>query len=949
MKKILIVLMLFLLPLLKVETYASNDLTTLRVHYYRYNDTYSGFNMWVWENLPVGRGGKQWDFNAANKGDSGVYYDIDLLTEYPGASRLGIIIKQGGWDGYREIGGDRFIDLADVEIVENGRGHVYFVEQDINIGTSQTDLDNNIPDYRDRILQANFVPSGPMYQIQVSATGMVSNYAIYENASQTAFLTGTANSSSFNISGNFAIDKAYVVEVTFANNEKANKSVSLEKVYDTPAFESLYTYDGDLGVSFVGDETILRVWAPLASELSLNLYNQGHPEYNDQGQRSSEVSPFETHAMSRIENGAWEKRLTGDYDFKYYTFSVNNGGITVETTDPYAYSAGANAVRSMIVNFDAINPEGWEYNSRPKNVTNNTDYIIYELHVRDLTTHSSWTGTESYRGKFLGVAEKGTTYTDRNGVTVTTGLDHIKELGVNAVHFLPLADFGYVDEVEFATNPLYDNLFNWGYMTMHFNVLEGTFSSNPFDGRSRVTEFKQVVQSLHDYDIHVIMDVVYNHTGSSEMSNFHQLVPGYYHRFTPTGGFSNGSGTGNETASERSMMRKFIVDSTEFLVTEYNLSGLRFDLMALHDVETMNALADNLYEIDPTILIYGEPWMGGTSPLPLSEQAGKNNIVNLNDVAAFNDVSRDALKGSVFSASDGAWIQGKGLAANFEGLKYGIVGGINHIDVDFVGGWHLDPEKIVNYASAHDNNTLFDKLVLTGFSVTRDIEILKQMQIQANAIVLTSQGVPFIHAGAEFMRSKPLPTGGYDHNSYESPDSVNQLRWDRKAQFNDVFEYYKSLIYIRKAYEHFRMTDPQLINSRLQFLDTNQTYSAIAYRIVGMDDSEPEVIVIHSGFNPNGGLTQVTLPQNKQYHVLTFTGDSDPINGLDVISGEAFVPARTTMILTTEILEIPSVDVLPGTSDNNLLLWIGLSVGLVSVVSIGAVVLLKRKQPSLDA
>ena len=949
MKKIIILLTIFLLPLFTVDSYAADDLTTLRVHYYRYNDTYTGFNMWVWENLPMARGGKQWDFNASNKGEFGVYYDIDLATEYPGATRLGIIIKQGGWDGYREIGGDRFIDLSDVEIVENGRGHVYFVEQDINIGASQSDLDNNVPDYRDRILQANFVTSGPMYQIQVSATGNVSNYAVYENGSQAPFVSGTATSNSFNISGNFAIDKSYVVEVTFTDDEKATKSVSLEKIYDTPAFESLYTYDGDLGVSFNGDETIIRVWAPLASELTLNLFNQGHPDYNDEGQPSRETTPYETHTMTRIENGAWEIKLTGDYDFKYYTFSVNNGGITVETTDPYAYSAGANAVRSMIVNFDAINPEGWEYNSRPKNVTNNTDYIIYELHVRDLTSHSSWTGTESYRGKFLGIAEKGTTYTDRNGVTVSTGLDHIKELGVNAVHFLPLADFGYVDEVEFATNPLYDNLFNWGYMTMHFNVLEGTFSSNPFDGRARVTEFKQVVQSLHDYGIHAIMDVVYNHTGSSEMSNFHQLVPGYYHRFTESGGFSNGSGTGNETASERSMMRKFIVDSTEFLVTEYNLSGLRFDLMALHDVETMNALAENLYEIDPTILIYGEPWMGGTSPLPVSEQAGKNNIANLSDVAAFNDVTRDALKGSVFSASDGAWIQGEGLAANFEGLKYGIVGGVDHIDVDYVGGWHLDPEQIVNYASAHDNNTLFDKLVLTGFSVTRDIEILKQMQIQANAIVLTSQGVPFIHAGAEFMRSKPLEEGGYDHNSYESPDSVNQLRWDRKAQYHDVFEYYKDLIYIRQAYDHFRMTDPQLINSRLSFLDTNQTYSAIAYRIVGMDDNEPEVIVIHSGYNPSGGLTQVTLPQNKDYHVLTFTGDSDPINGLDVISGTAFVPARTTMILTTEILEAPQFDNLPGTSDNSLLLWIGLGIGLVSIVSIGAVVLLKRKQPSIDA
>ncbi|MGB0345236.1 MAG: pullulanase-associated domain-containing protein, partial [Acholeplasmataceae bacterium] len=647
MKKIFILLTLLMIPLLSVDTYANDDLTTLRVYYYRYDDTYTGFNMWVWENLPVARGGKQWDFTATNKDEYGVYYDIDLVTEYPGATRIGVIIKQGGWNGYREIGGDRFIDLADVEIVENGRGHAYFVEQDINIGTSQTDLDNNIPDYRDRILQANFVPSGPMYQVQVSATGTVTNYVVYENGSNNPLLTGTANSKTFNISGDFAIDKTYTVEVTFSNNQTANKTVSLEKIYDTTAFEALYTYEGDLGVSFDGDDTIIHVWAPLASDLTLNIYNQGHPEYNDQGEPSLELDPAETHTMTRIENGAWEVRLTGDYDFKYYTFSVNNGGIVVETTDPYAYSAGANALRSMVVNFDALNPEGWEYNSRPQNVTNNTDYIIYELHVRDLTTHSSWTGTESYRGKFLGVAEKGTTYTDRNGVTVSTGLDHIRDLGVNAVHLLPIADFGYVDEVEFATNPLYDNLFNWGYMPMHFNVFEGTYSSNPFDGRARVREFKQLVQSLHDYDIHVIMDVVYNHTGSSEMSNFHQLVPGYYHRLTETGGFSNGSGTGNETASERSMMRKFIVDSTEFLVTEYNLSGLRFDLMALHDVETMNALAENLYDIDPTILIYGEPWMGGTSPLPLSDQAGKNNIVNLNDIAAFNDVTRDALKGSV--------------------------------------------------------------------------------------------------------------------------------------------------------------------------------------------------------------------------------------------------------------------------------------------------------------
>ena len=936
MKKMIILIWLLIIPIFSIEALGADSIQTLRVHYYRYDDTYTNFNIWLWEKEPGDLGGIQWNFDPGVKGDYGVYLDVDLVENYANSTRLGIIIKQGGWDGYREVGGDRFFELSDVEYDTNGLGHVYFVEQDLNIGTSQADLDSNIPDYRDRILTANFTEAGSNYNIEVSATAVVSSYEVFENGGVTPFTSGSVNARTFSISAMYDIANSYEVAVLFGDGTVARKSVSLAQIYDTQNFEALYTYEGDLGVTFDGDETIFRLWAPLSSEVTLNLFRQGHPNYTDEGVENDELTPFETHVLEPIGQGAWEVRLTGDYDFVYYTYDVQNGDMTIRNvTDPYAYSAGANAVRSMVVNFDVLNPEGWLYDYRPDTIVNNTDYIVYELHIRDLTTHTSWTGTESYRGTFMGLTETGTTYTNDDGVTVTTGLDHIVELGVNAVQLLPIFDFGYVDEVELALNPNYGNTFNWGYMPIHFNVLEGSFSTNPFDGKARVTEFKEAVMALHAHGIRVIMDVVYNHTGLSETSNFHQIVPGYYHRLTEAGGFSNGSGTGNETASERSMMRKFMIDSTEFLATEYNLSGFRFDLMALHDNETMNLIGENLRAIDETMIVYGEPWMGGTSPLSASLSADKSNITSMSeyDIGAFNDVIRDAVKGSVFNAGDGAWVQGEALADSYNKMLYGMVGGIDHIDVNYFDVWHGNPNQTINYVSAHDNNTLFDKLVLTGFSVTSEINKLKAMAIQSNAIVLTSQGVPFLHAGSEFLRSKPAEDGGYDHNSYESPDSVNQLRWDRKAKYVDVFEYYKSLIYIRKAYDNFRMTNPALINATLTFLNTNQTYGGVAMRIQPVTDDGADVIVIHSGFAPTGGLTTVTLPAGKEYYVLTAL-DQTNVEGIDTISGTAYVTPNTTMILTDKIMTYTAPDfTLPGTDDTP-----ELSIGLITTIGLIAAI-----------
>jgi pullulanase len=888
MKKI-ILLLLLVISSFGVHTIinANTEATTLVVHYFRYDDTYTNFNIWLWPYEPVSGGGVQHDFDPLQKDEHGVYTEIDLTTTYSGSTAVGIIIKQGGWDGYREVGGDRFIDLSTAEVID-GKIHAYFVEKDVRIGTSQADLAANVPDYRPKVLSAAFDATN---KIQVTLTHIPEGgYEVYENDTMVA--SGTATSKSFSISlPSVDISKVYTLNVAFTTENISSQVVSIEKLYDTTQFKSAYTYEGTLGVSFDAANTIFRLWAPLSESVSLNLYNQNHAYYNNQGEPSEELTPYDTIALEKIENGAWEAMIPGDLSGKYYTYSVTNNGITNEVTDPYAYSTGANGTRGMVLNFEDTNPAGWNYGDRPDNVSSFTDYIVYELHVRDLTTHSSWTGPEAYRGKFMGLTVEGTKYSSK-GETVTTGLDHMAELGVNAVQLLPIFDFGYVDEIQLATNPKYTNTFNWGYMPYHFNTLEGSYSTSPFDGATRVTEFKKAVMALHNNDMRVIMDVVYNHTGDSEGSNFHKIIPGYYHRMNSTGGFSNGSGTGNETASERPMMRKFMVDSVKFWAEEYNLSGFRFDLMALHDYETMNDIKDMLKEIDPTIVVYGEPWNGGSTPLSSSLAADKGNIKNMPEVGAFNDVTRDAVKGSVFTSGEGGWIQGNATDYTVQSIKYGIMGGIDQ-GLSQIGEWHLEPIRTINYVSAHDNNTLYDKLRLTGVKAT-DAELL---QVQANAIILTSQGIPFLHAGVEFMRSKPLAAGGYDHNSYESPDSVNQLRYDRKLTYNEVFEYYKDLIQIRKDYQNFRLDTATSVSSKVSFLTTDQDNDAIAFKVAG-DAQNPEMVVIHSG-KVSGGLTMVTLPEGKTFKILTTLQNSNP-NGIESISGVVFVPANTSMILVEE-------------------------------------------------
>ncbi len=923
MKKF-VFLSLFLLTFVFTATLVNADTVAskLIVHYYRYDGNYTGWNAWVWdEKGATDEDSTEYDFDQTDLW--GAYFELPLSAEtgYDDANQVGIIIKVD-WNN-REFSFDRYIDLTTADVNAEGEIHAYLVQGDENIGTTAADLENHVPDKRSRVLIASFDDS---LNLNLSLTNAAQSIKVYESGIEIASSTSDSTSLTIPLS-NIDITKSYTVTVVFSNVTR-NVAISKENVYDTDEFINAFTYTGELGAIYSKTGTTFRLWAPLSEAVEVVLYDRNNAHYDNDGVfQETADTPIRTEAMTQIENGAWEVTLSGDFASKYYTFKVTNDGVTSEVVDPYAYSTGVNGERGMVVDFDATNPINWRGNYRPNTIVNMTDYVVYELHVRDLTTHETWTGNDDYRGKFLGLSESGTTYTEGD-VTVTTGLDHIDELGVNAVQLLPIFDFGYVDETRVGETG-YD-AFNWGYMPINFNTLEGSYSTNPYNGNTRITEFKTAVQAFHDDNIRVIMDVVYNHTGLSGDSNFNLILPGYYHRMTADGSFSNGSGTGNETASERPMMRKLMVDSTVFWATEYNLSGFRFDLMALHDVDTMNAIRVALNEIDPTIVLYGEPWTGGDTPLAASKSAGKDNIKDLDTIGAFSDTTRNGIKGSVFNANEGGWIQSPSdmdLSYLKSEVEYGIVGGIDYPGNDDVTAWHLSPNRIVNYVSAHDNHTLYDKLKLSGISR----KLIPYVQQQANAIVLTSQGIPFLHAGVEFLRTKQN-----DENSYQSGDAINQLDWSRKIDYIDVFNYYKGMIALRSIYPNFRMTDNQDILDDITFYDTDDY--TIAYKIKG---EAADIIVVHVANHPDG-FASITVGDDKTYYVLSNHYFVD-LDGTESLTETIFVPSNTTMILTTRVLEPVIIEPDDPDASNPIVLIASISGSILVLAGVVSFIILKKK------
>jgi len=602
----------------------------------------------------------------------------------------------------------------------------------------------------------------------------------------------------------------------------------LVNIFSAKAQKSIYdaypVYKGnDLGLTYSSDFSVFRTWAPTAEKAQIIFYNTGD------GRESTGFLD-----MKKDLNGTWTAKVVGDIKGKFYVFKVQvNGKWLNEVPDPYAKAVGVNGKRAVVVDLKKTNPAGWEKDKSPE-FKNPTDAIIYELHVRDASIADN-SGIKN-KGKYLGLTETGT----KNADGLSTGLDHIKELGITHVHLLPVFDFYSVDENK-PDIPQY----NWGYDPLNYNAPEGSYSTNPYDGVTRIKEFKQMVQAFHQNGLRVVMDVVYNHTRLTEDSYFNQLVPGYYYRQTKKGKFSNATACGNETASERYMMRKFMLESVLYWVKEYHIDGFRFDLMGVHDIETMNLISKELHKIKPDILLYGEGWTAGSSPLPDSLRAIKKNAYKLDRIAVFSDDIRDGIKGSVFDHADKGFVSGKpGMQ---ETIKFGIVASCEHSWVDYAKvnyskePYAKEPWNTITYCECHDNHVLWDKLKISAKDATEAERI--EMHKLALSIVLTSQGISFLHAGTEFLRTKK----GVE-NSFESPDSINAIDWSLKTKNKDVFEYVKALIKMRKEHPAFRMTTAKQIATNIGFFD-HQPPGALVFDINGaaIGDRWKKIVICLNG------------------------------------------------------------------------------------------------------
>lgn len=584
---------------------------------------------------------------------------------------------------------------------------------------------------------------------------------------------------------------------------------------------------GDLGLTYSEKSSTLRIWSPAAEAAEIVLYDRPLG-----GQHLSRIS------MQRGQLGTWFITLQGDQKGIYYAFRVLiNAKWSLEVPDPYVKLVGTNGRRGVIGNIRDTDPPGWKDDRSPAfggASPSPVDAVIYELHVRDASIHPS-SGIRA-KGKFLGLTETGT----RNASGHTTGLDHLKEFGITHVHLLPSYDFSSVDESKPDT-PQY----NWGYDPLNYNAPEGSFSTDPSDGLTRVREFKRLVKAFHDNGLRVVMDVVYNHTMFTQTSWFEQLVPGYYYRKRLDGSFSDASACGNETASERPMMRQFMIASLKHWVQEYHVDGFRFDLMGIHDIETMNIISRELHAIKPDILLYGEGWTAGSSPLPDSLRALKRNAAQLDRIAVFSDDIRDGIKGSVFVHDEKGFASGKpGLE---QSIRFGITASTAHPQVDFLkvnyskAPYAASPAQVISYSECHDNHILRDKLEISARTATPEQRI--DMQKLANTIVLTSQGIPFLHAGSEFLRTKK----GVE-NSFNAGDSINAIDWDLKTSHFDTYQFIRALIRMRKEHPAFTMRSAADIAAHLKFRDINIP-GVVAYQIDGhaLGDRWTSIFVAFNG------------------------------------------------------------------------------------------------------
>ncbi|MCI9399050.1 MAG: type I pullulanase [Lachnospiraceae bacterium] len=768
---------------------------TIKLHYSRLNGDYENWNVWAWTEGTEGQDGARYDFKEES---SEMVATISLNGRKN--SRFGYIIRKSegdnDWvekDPNKEL--NRYIDLSQILsgtidcYVESGKDEVREeLGDDILKGVKICSIDYDKETNSIKAVTGNPIEGDINTAFTIkSADG---THIAIKNVTQASNKKEYTIELDDNLASIAAMVKKYFISFDGYEYKFQLVSEAIRTLYSTEEFEEAFTYTGnDLGATWTQEKTTFKVWAPTADKVEVKLYDKGEV---------GEETSTETLAMTEGDKGVWSAEKAGNLNGTYYTYAVTIGGETTEACDPYARTTGVNGNRAMVLNLDATNPEGWAADVSPNAGMNYTDSVIYELHVRDFSIDKSSGIKDDYKGKFLGLTQEGTT----NETGQTTGLDYLKDLGVTHMHLLPSYDYATVDETNLDT-PQY----NWGYDPKNYNVPEGSYSTDPYDGEVRVKEMKQMVKTLHDNNINVIMDVVYNHVYDADKFCFNQIVPQYFSRTKEDGTYSNGSGCGNDTASERAMVKKYIVDSVNYWADEYHIDGFRFDLVGLLDTETINEVVNTVHEKHPNVVFYGEGW---TLPTEVSKDgytmATQANASKTPLFAYFSDGIRDLLKG--------------GNNETDLGFVSGLTGKEEPMANCFraLAGWSSTPTQIVNYASCHDNYTLKDKLDATAGKTNSPEDVIKMNNLAA-AIYLTAQGIPLIHAGEELLREKKDEKGNIDHNSYKSPDSINSIKWSNlnKEEYQQTRDYYKGLIAFRKNHAALRLTTAEAVEQNVKY------------------------------------------------------------------------------------------------------------------------------------
>ncbi|KIL52605.1 pullulanase [Jeotgalibacillus alimentarius] len=825
---------------------------TVTLHYHRYDNDYDGWNLWVWLE---GEAGRMVEFSQEDSYGRVAVFTLQSPDEI---KRVGFIIRKStaedDWAGKRFD--DRFITSFD----RSGKAEVWLMQGMERIYEQLNDvtvfpgiISAKIDKWDEITVLTNLSFDWKHDNLQVSLDGAEIKKVRAEKDHAGSDL---ANRLVIKTKNRLSLTKKYEVNIShFGYCE-----VTFGDIMRTKKFDQLFKYDGFLGADYSPEQTFFSVWSPPAQEAEVKI------SMDDQ---------IHLYKMQQADCGAWHLNLPGDWDGAQYLYRVRIGKEWRETQDPYAKAVSVNGMHSAVIDLKKTRPLSWKKSART--LASPVDAVIYELHIRDATIHPD-SGTFN-KGKYLGLAEEGTVTTHG----FSTGLDYLAELGVTHIQLLPFFDYWTVDETK-LDQPQY----NWGYDPKHFNAPEGSYSTDPHNPALRIKELKTLIQAIHDRGMSVIMDVVYNHVYDVSRSPFHQLVPGYYFRYAKNGKLSNGTGVGNDTASERAMMRRFIVDSLVYWATEYQIDGFRFDLMGIHDVETMIAARKALDEVSPSIIMLGEGWDLQTA-LPDHLKANQHQAGQMKGIAHFNDALRDHLKGNTFSKQDNGFINGR------IGMRYHLLQGVSAgMKVPYDRKTFTSPEQVVNYAEAHDNHTLWDKISFT--SPNASMSDHKRMHRLATSIVLLSQGIPFLHAGQEFMRTK----FGVE-NSYRSPDDINKLDWHRREEFSQTVQYVKGLIKLRKGHPAFRMRTKEEVIEHMHFHPTDERL--IAYDLIADRGPYERYAVIH---NAHGSPIKYHLDSEGPWHVLSdgIQADSKPLSVLrsDLVN----VSRHSTCVLA---LPFSSVDI----------------------------------------